>query len=296
MELHQLEYVVAVAKFHSFTKAAAEINTTQPLLSQQIKKLESELGVQLFERTTRNVELTSAGKAFLLHAQKVLGEIAQSKNTVRDYLDAARGNIRLGVLPVIGHYGLTSLIANFQRQFPGVRMEFVEGECQELLTLLLENKIDAAFVSETETPQTIDSYSLVKDHVVLVTNILHPLASRQAVDIASLANEKFITAHPSSGLYENFVSACRDAGFEPDILYHCNQVETQLELVREGLAVTVLSSKVAARYPDHDLATIGLNPEVLRKISLVTLHDDHPDPAIKVFVKFSLDWVSKTTR
>lgn len=296
MELHQLEYVVAVAKFHSFTKAATEINTTQPLLSQQIKKLENELGVQLFERTTRNVELTSAGRAFLLHAQKVLGEIAQSKHTVRNYLDAATGSIKLGVLPVIGHYGLTSLIANFQRQFPGVRMEFVEGTCRELLTLLSGSRISAAFVSEIDTPLSVDNYSLIDDRLVLVTNILHPLAKRQSIDIASLSNEKFIMADPGSGLYGNFVTACQSAGFEPDILYHCNQIDTQLELVREGLAVTVLSTKAASRYHDNDLAIIGLEPEVLQKISLVTLHDGRSDPAIKVFIKFALDWAGRTTR
>ncbi len=296
MELHQLEYVVAIAKFHSFTKAAADINTTQPLLSQQIKKLENELGVQLFERTTRNVELTSAGRAFLLHAQKVLGEVAQSRHTVRNYLDAATGSIRLGVLPVIGHYGLTSLIADFQRQFPGVRMEFVEGKCGELLAMLSGGSISAAFLGEADAPVPVDSYTLVKNHLVLVTSILHPIAKRQSVDIASLSNEKFIIADPDSGLYGGFINACQNAGFEPDILYYCNQVETQLELVREGLAVTVLSSKAASRYNYCDLAIIGLEPEVLQKISLVTLPHARLDPAIKVFVKFALDWAESCTR
>lgn len=296
MELHQLEYVVAIAKFHSFTKAAADINTTQPLLSQQIKKLENELGVRLFERTTRNVELTSAGGAFLLHAQKVLGEVAQSRHTVRNYLDAATGSIRLGVLPVIGHYGLTSLIADFQRQFPGVRMEFVEGKCSKLLAMLSGSSISAAFLSEADAPVPVDSYTLVKNHLVLVTSILHPIAKRQSVDIASLSNEKFIIADADSGLYGGFIKACQNAGFEPDILYYCNQVETQLELVREGLAVTVLSSKAASRYNYCDLAIIGLEPEVLQKISLVTLPKACFDPAIKVFVKFALDWAESSTR
>ncbi len=296
MELHQLEYVVAIAKFHSFTKAAADINTTQPLLSQQIKKLENELGVQLFERTTRNVELTSAGRAFLLHAQKVLGEVAQSRHTVRNYLDAATGSIRLGVLPVIGHYGLTSLIADFQRQFPGVRMEFVEGKCSKLLAMLSGGSISAAFLSEADAPVPVDSYTLVKNHLVLVTSTLHPIAKRQSVDIASLSNEKFIIADADSGLYGGFINACQSAGFEPDILYYCNQVETQLELVREGLAVTVLSSKAASRYNYCDLAIIGLEPEVLQKISLVTLPHARLDPAIKVFVKFALDWAESSTR
>lgn len=293
MELHQLEYVVAVAKFHSFTKAAFEINTTQPLLSQQIKKLEGELGVQLFDRTTRTVELTSAGKAFLIHAQKVLLEINQSKNTVREYLNVARGHIKLGVLPVIGHYRITSLIANFQKQFPGVRMEFTEGECQELLQLLSESKINAAIISEINTTLPVNSYSLIKDHLVLVTSLLHPLTNEHLVDIGKLAHDKFIIANPNSGLYENFLKVCKEAGFEPDILYHCNQVETTLEFVREGLGVTVLSSKVASRYPSHGVSIININPEIPRRISLFTLKDVHPEPALSVFIKFALDWSNK---
>ena len=292
MELHQLEYVVAVAKFQSFSRAAAEINISQSSLSQQIKKLENELGVKLFDRTTRTVKLTNAGSAFLHHAQKVLLEIKQSKSTIQEYLSVARGQIKLGVLPVIGHFRITSLLANFQKSFPGVKMEFREGECQQLLQMLMGARINAAFISETEENPHIETYRLIKDHVVLVSNALHPLASKPTVEISDLAGEKLILAHPHSGLYRNFVKACAEAGFEPDILFHCSQVETQLEFVRENLGVTILSSQVAARYPQHGLSMTKIVPEIPRRISLVTLKDAHQDPALNIFIKFTQNWVS----
>lgn len=293
MEIHQLEYMVAVAKFQSFTRAAAEINISQSSLSQQIRKLEEELGIKLFDRTTRTVRLTNAGCAFLAHAQQILLEINKSKSTIQQYLSVSRGQIKLGLLPVIGHFGLTSLIASFHKNYPGVRLQFTEGECQQLLQMLMGSRIHAAFISETEENPHIKTYRLIKDHVVLVTNVLHPLATNHTVDIQDLANEKFIVAHPSSGLYKNFKKACTAAGFEPNILYHCSQVETSLELVRENLGLTILSSQVAARYPQHGIAVTKISPEITRRISLVTLNDDNDDPALNLFTKFALNWISE---
>ena len=102
MEIHQLEYMVAVAKFQSFTRAAAEINISQSSLSQQIRKLEEELGIKLFDRTTRTVRLTNAGSAFLAHAQQILLEINKSKSTIQQYLSVSRGQIKLGLCPLSG--------------------------------------------------------------------------------------------------------------------------------------------------------------------------------------------------
>jgi len=290
MELHQLEYVVAVAKFQSFSRAASEINITQSSLSQQIKKLENELGIRLFERTTRTVKMTNAGNAFLPHAQKILLEIDQSRSTIQEYLSVTRGHIKLGVLPVIGHFRLTSLLANFQKSFPGVIMEFREGECQELLHMLISSRINAAIISEVDENPQINTYRLIRDYVVLVTNLFHPLATNQTVNLKDLVKEKFIVAHPNSGLYRNFVKACSEAGIEPNILYHCSQVETSLELVRENLGVTVLSSQVAARYPQHGISTIKIIPEITRRLSLATLSDIRNDPALNIFIKYAQNW------
>ncbi|NLM51602.1 MAG: LysR family transcriptional regulator [Firmicutes bacterium] len=293
MELHQLEYVVAVAKHQSFTRAASEINISQSSLSQQIKKLEEELGVKLFERTTRKVKMTNAGNAFLAHAQKVLMEINQSKKTIREYLSVSRGRIKLGVLPVIGHFRITSLLANFQRNYPGVKMEFREGECNELLQMVMASRVHAAFISEASENPHINIHRLIKDHAVLVVNSMHPLAARDSIELAELAREKFILAHPSSGLYKNFAKACAAAGFEPDILYHCNQVETSLELVRENLGVTVLSSQVAQRYSKRDIAITKILPEIPRRISLVTLKDTEHEPVVNIFIKYAVNWASE---
>ena len=292
MELHQLEYVIALAKYQSFTRAANEINISQSSLSQQIKKLEDELGVKLFDRTTRKVKLTNAGNAFLTHAQKVLMEINQSKKTMKEYLSVSRGQIKLGVLPVIGHFRITSLLANFQKNYPGVKMQFKEGECHELLQMVMASRVHAAFISEASENPHIKIHRLIRDHAVLVVNSMHPLAANETVELGELAKEKFIVAHPSSGLYKNFTKACTAAGFEPDILYHCNQVETSLELVRENLGVTVLSSQVAQRYSKRGIGITKILPEIPRRISLVTLKDTEHEPAVNIFIKYAINWAN----
>jgi len=292
MELHQLEYVLAVAQYQSFTRAAEEINISQSSLSQQINKLENELGIKLFERTTRNVHLTPAGDEFVLHAKRIMAEISAAKRTIQEYLSIERGNINLGVFPVIGHFQLTSLLASFHNNFPRVKLHLTEAECEILLNLLKESKIDAALLSEMDSDSFITYHRLINDEIVLVTSNLHPLATHQTIDLRELSKEKFIIVPPTSGLYKNFAGACRKAGFEPEVLYHCTQVTTTLGLVRENLGVAVLSSQVAMKYLHLGLSIIRLIPTVPRRISLAVPKNAQLSPTLKVFIKFTQQWAN----
>ena len=122
MEIHQLQYAVAVAKYKSFTQAANAINISQPSLSLQINKLEEELGIKIFERTTRTVRLTPAGTDFIKHALRILSEVEQAKQTVQEHLSTSRGYIKVGLFPVISHYQLTTTISQFQKNYPGIKL------------------------------------------------------------------------------------------------------------------------------------------------------------------------------
>ena len=286
MEIHQLEYVVAVAKHKSFTQAARAINSSQSSLSQQINKLEKELGIKIFERTTRRVNITPAGAEFINHALRILSEVNQAQRTVQEYLSTNRGHIKIGLIPVSSHYGLTVQIAEFQKNYPRIKLDFIEYECENLQKMLLDGKIDIGFFSETEPDPRIRMIRLLNDKLILVTNNLHPLATQGSVSLADLANEKFIIPSPESGLYVNFLQACRNAGFEPKILYQCTQVETILDFLCHGLGVTLLSTAVASRYMHYDISMVSIVPTIRRRISLAVLKESKMSPALNVFIKF----------
>ncbi len=125
-----------------------------------------------------------------------------------------RGHIDLGVFPPLGSFQLTSLIADFQRNFPGVKLSFYEAECEELIGMLLDSKINLAFLSEIEGAP-VNFHNLLVDEIGLIVNSFHPLAVQQSVSLSELANESFIIPTPTSGIYKNFVAACNENGFIP---------------------------------------------------------------------------------
>lgn len=290
MELHQLDYVRAVAKYQNFTRAAEEINVSQSSLSQQINKLESELGVRLFDRTTRKVKLTPAGVDFVRHANNVLQEIDEAKRTIQEYLTVERGHIDLGVFPPLGSFQFTTLIADFQRNFPGVKLSFFEAECEELIGMLLDSKINLAFLSEIEGAPVI-FHNLLVDEIGLIVNSFHPLAVQQSVSLSELANESFIIPTPTSGIYKSFVAACNEQGFNPKIIYHCNQIDTNVGLVQANMGIGVLSYRTALRHSD-EVKVLRIVPPVIRKISLASQKNAKYSPAVSVFIKFALQWIA----
>ncbi len=141
MEMHQLEYVLAVAKHHNFTRAAEEIKISQSSLSQQIHKLEVELGINLFVRTTRSVQLTPAGAEFVTHAKRIMSEVNEARRCIQDHVSIIKGQLTIGALAVIGHYNIPNLLSSFQDNFPGIRINIIEKQCEDSLSMLQASKL-----------------------------------------------------------------------------------------------------------------------------------------------------------
>ncbi len=291
MEMHQLEYVLAVAKYHNFTRAAEEIKISQSSLSQQINKLENELGTSLFVRTTRSVQLTPAGAEFVTHAQRIMSEVSEARHCIQDYVSSVKGHLSLGALAVIGNYNIPNLVSSFQEDFPGIKVSILEEQCEELLCMLYSLKIDAAFVQLNKPCTNFKFLPLVNDKMVVVTSHRHHLANRVSVDLKELQNEKFIMTPSTSGHYHDFNNACLAAGFVPNIILSCAIVKTMLSFVREELGITVLSSRVAAAERDPNMRIIALTPTIHRRISLATRNSDDTPPALKMFLKFTSQWL-----
>lgn len=292
MQLHQLEYVLAVAKHRSFSKASEEIRISQSSLSQQIINLEKELGVDLFVRTTRSVTLTSTGADFVVHAMRVMEELAATRKCVQEYVSVEKGDITFGIIPVVGHYPIPSLIASFNRKYFGVRLNLVENQDEELLMMLNNSLLDAAFVQMLPEDYDIEAFPICTDAMVLLTNTQHRLANRKMVDLKELREEKFITTPPISGHYHDFENACNAAGFEPKVLMTCSSVATILAFVREGLGITMLSSRSAAVWEDDPLLrVIAIDPIIERNLYLVIQKNVNITPVLKMFIEHTVQWI-----
>ena len=292
MQLHQLEYVLAVSKHQSFTRAAEEIKISQSSISQQISNLEEELGVSLFTRTTRSVQLTPAGSEFIKHAARIMSEITAAHQCVHEYVSVNKGHLKVGIIPVVGHYFIPHLLATFQKKYPNIQLSLIENQCDELLELLHSSEIDVAIAQQISSDYEFQYFPLVTDQMVVLTSAEHPLASQKSVHLKQLKNENFITTPITSGHYHDFFNACRDMGFNPKIPMGCSSVKTILGLVSEGLGITVLSSKVAATFNNNPgIATLVLTPPILRRIFLIINKNTNISPALKALVNFTSQWI-----
>lgn len=291
MEMHQLEYVLAVAKYHNFTRAAEEIKISQSSLSQQISKLENELGTNLFMRTTRSVQLTPAGAEFIIHAQRIMSEVKDARRSIQDYVSMVKGELAFGAIAIIGSYNVPKLMKSFQDNYPGIKIRIIEEQCEELLSLLHGAKIDVAVTQIERTDPNFKFYPLLSDKMVLVTSNRHPLANRKSVNINELKNEKMILTPTTSGHYHDYCGACEAAGFTPNVVINCAIVKTMLSFVREEIGITVLSSKVAMAEKDPGMRVIDITPTIPRKLTLATRNTSNMPPTVKMFLKFTSQWV-----
>ncbi|GAA4703550.1 LysR family transcriptional regulator [Brevibacillus fulvus] len=291
MEIHQLEYVLAVDKYRHFSKAAEEICLSQSTLSQQIRKLEEELGIQIFERNTRNVQPTPAGSEFILYAKRIMNEIERAKIAMEQYSSLGRGKIVIGAIPILGYLGISSVIARFQETYPGITLEIREAGSDILLKWIQEMEIDAALVTYLANPQfeqAFDIYPLLEDEIVLVAEQSHPLAKRKKIDLIEAQNEKFVSIKSSTPMRSLCEQACMAAGFQPKIIFESTQVETICSMVEAGLGVALLTRRVA-KFANHPkLAIIRLSQPLKRTTAIVFPRQESLRPSLNAFKEFLL--------
>jgi DNA-binding transcriptional LysR family regulator len=218
MELRRLRYFVAVAEELSFNRAARRLHMAQPPLSVQIKNLEEELGVLLFERTSRGVLLTEAGELLLEEARRIIVQVDQTVGLVRRVGHGEVGRLTLGFVPSASNETLPPILSAFGERFPGVELFLREMRPDLIVRRLHDRQIDAGLLYLPLEDPSLGVERVSREPLVLAVPEKHPLASEEAADLASFADEPFILPanyQQMPGLYGQVVGACRQAGFVP---------------------------------------------------------------------------------
>ena len=240
MEMRQLRYFAAVARTGSFSRAARECHVAQPSLSQQIIKLEEEVGERLFERTQRKALLTPAGSLLLPHAVSILEAARVGQQEIREMGGKLRGKIMLGALPTIAPYFLPEIIYSFRKKYPAVDLTLHEDTTQQLLRALEENELDLAVISEAPRNPRIEVQQLFSEELFLCLPTGHPLAQRKQVSAANLRNEKFILMQDGHCLGDQTQQFCHNSGFQPEISCRSVQISTVLAMIQAGLGISLI--------------------------------------------------------
>ncbi|GAA0230523.1 LysR family transcriptional regulator [Actinomadura nitritigenes] len=216
MELRQIRYFLAVAEELHFGRAAERLRIVQPTVSQQVRRLEREFGMELFDRTTRSVALTAAGAAFLPHARAILAAEQAAAETMAGLRAERRPVLRIGTNVGLGAR-LERVLAALADRAPHITVDLVSAAPAERLQRVRDGELDAAFVRGADRSPGLDLVPVWHDPLVAALPAAHPLAGRDTVAIAGLAALplRLTTREANPHLVDLVIGACRDAGFEP---------------------------------------------------------------------------------
>ena len=279
MELHQLRYFCAVAETGSFSRAAEQSHVAQPSLSQQILKLEGELGARLFDRLGRSVRLTDSGKTFLPRARAVLRELEAAKGDVVERKDSVAGAICVGVIPTIAPYFLPPELTSFTGQFPQAQLTVVEEITPVLLERLRATAVDVAILALPIRGHEFDTLPLLTERLFAALPKKHPLARRRTLSLKDLRKEPFLLLRDGHCFRDTAVAACDRARLNPKIVFESGQFSSVLSMVSTGMGVSIVPEMAIEKSPRcryvriaDDEATRTIGAVVLRGRSLTRLH------------------------
>ncbi|MFD6181470.1 LysR family transcriptional regulator [Streptomyces goshikiensis] len=249
MELQQMRYVVAVAETNSFTRAAERCLVVQSALSHQIARLEKELGARLFERTSRRVRLTPAGAAFLPAARQCLDAAERAAAEVAAAVGEVRGRLAVGLIPSVAAVDIPSVLRDFHRQYPDVRISLRVGASEELVEQAREGALEVAFLGlpTTARPEGVDARELARDLLVAVVAPDRPLAEEPTVDLRRLSSEVFVDLPANTAGRVQSDQAFSAAGPRRDVAFEVTNADFLARLVGQGLGIAMLPAAYASQ-------------------------------------------------
>ena len=264
MDLRQIEYFNEVAKHLSFTKAAATLHVSQPSISKAIQNLEHELGVPLFYRSSKQLELTDAGKSVLSNAQQVLQAFNNIRSELIDLMELKKGQIRIGIPPIVGAEFFSKLISYYKEQYPYIEILLSEAGTKRIRQDIEAGELDIGLVcsSQSKNPN-LNTISFMKDPLQLIVHTDHRLAQKQSVNMLDLIHEPFIIYRKDFILYDRIIEECSKVGFSPTIACETTQKDLFIEMVQAKLGIALLPRKIAEKIASPSIKTVELEEQSL---------------------------------
>jgi DNA-binding transcriptional LysR family regulator len=286
MELHQLEYFVAVAEEASFTRAASRVHVAQPGVSAQVRRLESELGQQLLDRSGRSVRLTEVGSAVLPFARAALDAVTNARLAVDDLAGLVRGQVTVGMVSGCALPVLAELLAGFHDRHPGVAIALVEDNSDRLVERLRDGRLDLALIGWAgETPADIDTVVLADEELVAAVAPDHPLAGAGAgagtITIRQLRDLPLVSLPRGTGVRAALDAACAAAGFTPRIVFEASALPMVVELAGRGLGLAV----VPASIPNGPGILRITDPQLRSRLELAWPSAPSANPAARALIE-----------
>jgi DNA-binding transcriptional LysR family regulator len=288
IELRHLRYFVAVAEELHFGRAAARVGIAQPPLSLQIQRLETELGVLLFDRSSRRVRLTPAGKVLLVEAKHLLADVHSAANAAQRAARGESGTLTVAFAASVMFLALPRIIRRFRSEFPGVRLELRELPTGSQIPALKNGELDIGFLREPPADDELVTETLMRERLVLALSKRHELASRKRLRLSDVANEDFVLfpRDLSPGLHAHVLTVCAEAGVIPRIVQTSREIYTTVCLVEAGVGISIIPAYV------RHMGWRGVRYYPITSPAAVTRIDaawraDNPSPIVPAFLEIA---------
>lgn len=283
MEIHQLRYFCAVAKHGTFTRAAMAERVAQPSLSQQVQKLETELGAKLFERLPRSVRLTSFGAAFLPKAERILCELSDAKAEIVELCGKEEGELLLGAIPTVAPYLLPSVLSRLARKHPSITVRITEDITHVLVDQLHKGELHMIIAALPVDGADLHSFDLFRETFFAVMPEDHPLARRTSIRLEELRTEPFLLMKEGHCFRESTLSLCRQSKIVPNVVFESGQFATILGLVSAGIGISAVPQMAVQPVSGCKFVPIA-NGNAGRRIGVVILSRHFQSKAERLFL------------
>lgn len=291
MQIQQLRYIKKTAETQNISAAAKELFISQPSLSQQIIKLEKELGVPLFIRHSKCVTLTPAGEEFVIYATRILNDLETLTSNMKLYSTLKRGSLKIGLLPIGGYLGLSNYINDFRKINTDLDISLKVDLSNVLLDKVITREIDVAFIIGSENlsrNKDIFCKKIMEDNYVAVVSRQNPLSNKNKISASDLIGQPVILPSKDSSARKVIDSMFSSQHVIPNIIAEISQSDIIMQLVSQNLAIGFSSVSIASMLHTEELVTIPLTQAITRPIYYITLSDLLTYPTIKSFTEYIL--------
>ncbi len=286
MELKQLEYFIMLSQELHFTRAAEKLGITQPSLSQQIRLLEHEIGMPLFDRVGKKTMLTEAGRALLHHGYNVFHELAQARAVISELQGLKRGSLKVGALLTVVNYLLPPTIAGFHTSYPNVELSVLGLRTGDIYNGLLQNELDLGIVFLPMEHEDLETIPLYQENLALAVAANHPIAQSAFATLDILKETPSILLPNTYFLRQLIDEQCRLLAFTPQPVLEMTTMESIITMVSQGIGVTILPKGYLDYIHDPHIRTIPLqNPMLTTQIGIVYRKNKHLCAASRVFME-----------
>ncbi|MCH7323574.1 LysR family transcriptional regulator [Solibacillus sp. MA9] len=293
MDIRQIEYFVEVAKQLSFTKAATTLHVSQPSISKAIQNFEAELGVPLFYRSSRQLELTDAGQAVLINSMQVLESFQNLRSELTDLMQLKKGQIRIGIPPIVGAEFFSRLISVYKEQNPYIVILLTEVGTKRIREEIETGELDIGLVcSVTSTNENLETIRFLKDPLQLIVHESHPLAQQQAITMSDLTNEAFIIYRKDFILFDRIIEECSKYGFYPNIACETTQKDLFIEMVQARLGIALLPQKIAEKISYKSIKRIPFQEDAIHlELGITWKKNKYLPYSVREFIQLAHEFV-----